>query len=564
MNTVTFKDLGLSAVLLDALEQKGYEFPTPIQVQTIPLMLSDEKDIIGQAQTGTGKTAAFGLPILEKISENQDHIQALILTPTRELTLQITEELKGLMGKKRLTVTAIYGGQSIDRQRQELRSKVDIVVGTPGRLIDHLKSKNLNLSKIKFLVLDEADEMLTDGFKEEVEEILSRVNTDRKTLLFSATMPQDILRLAETYMKEYTMVKTKRETMNESLTEQFYYEVREADKLEALCRIIDVVADFYGFIFCRTKRDVDLISEKLVQRGYNAEAMHGDLSQHQRERVLQKFRKKHCNILVVTDVASRGIDVKGLTHVINFAIPQDPESYVHRVGRTGRAGKTGTAITLVSPSEFRKLKFIQKLSNKDIIRATIPTVHEIVEAKKARFKQSLTDAIQLNTSNGNTYNELAKEILVDNTPEDVISALLHLAFANELSKESYKEIRDSGKSDKRPDRNDRYERNDRNDRSERRDRNDRPERRDRNQNDDRFTATGDMVRLFIAKGKLDDMTPRSLVAFIENKTGVFGKKIQGVQIYDKFSFVNASKRDADQIISGFYAPGKRSIVEIAK
>ena len=335
MTTTTFKELGLSDEILEALEKKGFKTPTHIQEKTIPLMLSYDGDIIGQAQTGTGKTAAFGLPIIEKLSTNANHIQALVLTPTRELTLQVCKELQDLKGNKSLRTTPIYGGQSISNQIQQLKRGTDIVVGTPGRLIDHLKGKKIDLSQIKYLVLDEADEMLTSGFVEEIEFILSKTNPERKTLLFSATMPAPILKLAKNYMNDYKIVEAKKETLATTLTTQQYYELRESDKLEALCRIIDVEADFYGLIFCRTKRDVDTITEKLIHRGYSAEAMHGDLSQFQRERVLGKFRKRICSVLVVTDVASRGLDISGLSHVINYALPQDAESYVHRVGRTG-------------------------------------------------------------------------------------------------------------------------------------------------------------------------------------------------------------------------------------
>lgn len=385
---LTFKELGLSETILTALEKKGFEKPSEIQAKTIPHMLSQTGDLIGQAQTGTGKTAAFGLPIIDQLSPTKEHIQALVLTPTRELTIQVANELYELKGEKPLKITPIYGGQSITKQIQQLRKANDIVVGTPGRLIDHLKGKKIDLSHVKYIVLDEADEMLTTGFLEDIEFILSKTNENKQTLLFSATMPEPILNLSKKYMKDVTTIKIKKKTLATTLTEQIYFEVRESNKLEALCRIIDVEDAFYGLIFCRTKRDVDTITEKLIHRGYDAEAMHGDLSQFQRERVLNKFRKKICTVLVVTDVASRGLDITGLSHVINFALPQDVESYVHRIGRTGRAGKSGTAITFITPSEFRKIVHIQRATKTEMKKGNIPDVPTVIETKKKRLTKN--------------------------------------------------------------------------------------------------------------------------------------------------------------------------------
>lgn len=435
---MTFDQLGLSSDIVNALKAKGFEQPTPIQAQTIPLMLSDDRDIMGQAQTGTGKTAAFGIPILEMLQPNSDHIQALVLTPTRELTVQVTTELLSLMGEKKLKITSVYGGQSLVKQKEQLRKSPDIVVGTPGRIIDHLKGKSLNLSQIQYLVLDEADEMLTGGFVEELETILSKANPDRKTLLFSATMPKPISKLAQKYMKETITVTAKKETLATTLTEQVFFQVRETDKLEALCRIIDVEEDFYGLIFCRTKRDVDRVTEKLIARGYDAEAMHGDLSQAQRERVLSKFRNKHITILVVTDVASRGLDISGLSHVINYALPQDAESYVHRVGRTGRAGKSGKAISFVAPSESRKFTYIQRVAQTEIKKGTMPTVQTIIANKKARIKQSVFKAIEQGI--GSEFNVFAEELLEAFGPKDALAGILKIAYGTDFSETSYQSL----------------------------------------------------------------------------------------------------------------------------
>jgi ATP-dependent RNA helicase DeaD len=584
MTTTTFRDLGLSEIILKALEKKGFEKPSQIQEETIPLMLSDERDIIGQAQTGTGKTAAFGLPILEKLEPTTDHVQALVLTPTRELTIQVSDELHSLKGEKRLKITPIYGGQSIEKQINQLRRPNDIIVGTPGRLIDHLKNRKIDLSHVKYVVLDEADEMLTTGFLEDIEFILSKTNQDRKTLLFSATMPTQILNLAKNYMKEYATIKAKKETLATTLTEQIYFEVRESDKLEALCRIIDVEVDFYGLIFCRTKRDVDTINEKLNHRGYESEAMHGDLSQHQRERVLAKFRKKTCTILVVTDVASRGLDINGLSHVINFALPQDAESYVHRVGRTGRAGKTGTAITFITPSEFRKLTYIQKVAKTDIKKGSIPDVKTIIANKKTRLKETIQKIIEGSLSP--EYGELAEELLAIYSPKEALAGILKLSFQSEFSENSYKEIRHASYSDDRSSRNSRDGGRDRRDGGrDRRDggRDRRDGGRDRGGRDrdrggrDRaqgseggrrggreFVDTKGQSRLFIAKGKLNDMNQKGIVDYIENQSNVPGHRIQKVEVFDKFSFATVSYSDADAIVESFKSGDRRPIVERAK
>ncbi len=558
MNNLTFKDLGLSEIVLEALNKKGFEKPSPIQEQTIPFILSDQRDLIGQAQTGTGKTAAFGLPIIEQLESTDGPVQTLVLTPTRELAIQVANELDELKGKKRLKVTPVYGGQSISLQVRQLKQKNDVVVGTPGRLMDHLKSRKLDLSEVKYVVLDEADEMLTAGFEEELEFILSKTNSDRRTILFSATMPREILKLAKNYMNDYVVLEAKKETLATTLTKQLYVEVRESDKLEAVCRIMDVEAEFYGLIFCRTKRDVDAVNDRLMQRGYESEAMHGDLSQAQRERVLKKFRAKQCKILVVTDVASRGLDITGLSHVVNYAIPQDPESYVHRVGRTGRAGQSGTAITLITPAEFRKLGRIQKVAKTQIEKAPVPDVKTIITNKKNRIITKIQDAI----SNGidENYNEFAQQLVGEQDPADILAGVLKVAFSEELLEKNYSDIRAAGKRSKDSRDRDRDRSRDR-DRGRGRDR-DRGERgrggRDRGGADD--------VRLFVAKGRLDRMNPRKLVDMIEKKSNVRGRHIKGVDIFESFSFINVPKRDADRIIQSFKKDGRdnRALITIAK
>ncbi|ADG12750.1 DEAD/DEAH box helicase domain protein [Methanocaldococcus infernus ME] len=349
-----FKSLGLSDNTLKALKRKGFKKPTKIQEKIIPILLSEDVNIVGQAQTGTGKTAAFGLPIIEKINDEKE-IKALILTPTRELAKQVAEELKSLKGKKNLKIVEIYGGKPIKEQIYKLRG-ANIVVGTPGRLLDHIKRKTINLKNLSYFVLDEADEMLNMGFIEDVEEILKHTNDDKNILLFSATLPREILNLAKKYMRDYKLIKVK---SSKNLIEQKHFKVSNSEKFNLLCKIINE-ENFYGLIFCKTREDVKNLARKLIEKGYSAEAFHGKLSQFRREKILKRFKMKKINILVSTDVAARGIDIEGLTHVINYSLPQNPEYYVHRIGRTGRAGKRGKAITFVEPHEYKKYAHMKR------------------------------------------------------------------------------------------------------------------------------------------------------------------------------------------------------------
>lgn len=438
MEKVKFTDLGLKEETLAPLTAKGFEYPTPIQEQAIPIILKETRDVIGQASTGTGKTAAFSLPIIDGLSEERGSIKALIITPTRELTLQVCKEINELRGEKKLSVVPIYGGASIDKQIQQIKRGVDIVVGTPGRLIDFLKTKKLSFNEIEYLVLDEADEMLNSGFLEDIEMILSKTNPERRVLLFSATMPREIYKLAHDYMNDPITITVQKSEADKILTSQEFIEARESDKFEVLCRVIDMQDEFYGLIFCKTKRDTDQVAERLTQKGYASEAMHGDLSQSQRERVLDKFRKKQCHVLVVTDVASRGLDITGLTHVINYSLPQDPESFVHRVGRTGRAGKTGMAITIITPSEFGRLKYIQKISKLDIKKSEVPTVKDVIERKREKIRETILTALGGNIDDH--YHDLAQTILAAHSPEAALAGVLKVAFEDTLETQ-YKEIK---------------------------------------------------------------------------------------------------------------------------
>jgi len=445
-----FKKLGLSENTLQALQRKGYTTPTEIQRKAIPLLLEGKQDIIAQSQTGTGKTASFALPIIEKIRENAGHVQAIILTPTRELALQVAKEFESLMGRKRLRVLAVYGGASVSEQRDRLRQGIDIVVGTPGRVIDQLQRKSLNLSMVSFAVLDEADEMLNMGFLEDIETILKSTNAQKRMLLFSATMPKPIVGIARRFMHEPIMLEVERQ-QTAALTEQLYYELRPGDRFECLRRVLDITKNFYGIVFCKTRSDVDELSRKLMNAGYSAAAIHGDVSQDQREKILLSFRQKRITILVATDVAARGIDVNDLTHVVNYSLPQSSESYVHRIGRTGRAGKKGIAITFVVPSEKGKFRFMEKRVHGQLHRREVPSIDEVKAMKTENVKLELATILKADASG--KYTALAKEILISNPPVPVVAALLKQVF-HTTEREHYGEIEKttSGQRDDRRER----------------------------------------------------------------------------------------------------------------
>ncbi|MBB6401613.1 ATP-dependent RNA helicase DeaD [Methanococcus maripaludis] len=540
----SFKNLGLSDEILEALEKKGFTTPTPIQEQAIPILIEGKRDIVGQAQTGTGKTAAFGIPILETIDESSRNTQALILAPTRELAIQVAEEIDSIKGSKRLNVFPVYGGQSIDRQIRELRRGVQIVVGTPGRILDHISRRTIKLENVSYVVLDEADEMLNMGFIDDVEEILKSVSTEKRMLLFSATLPDSIMKLAKNYMREYDIIKVKRQQLTTTLTDQSFYEIHSRDKFELLSRIIDVEKEFYGLIFCKTKADVDEISSRLNEKGYAAEGLHGDMTQAQREKTLDKFKAKKINVLVATDVAARGIDINDLTHVVNYDIPQNPESYVHRIGRTGRAGKQGYAVTFVEPSEFRKFKYIQKIANTEIRKEEVPDVKDIIGAKKRKIVSGIKEVLE--SGKYNDCEKMAADLLEDADPQEVLSAVLKYALKDELSESNYKRI---GKPANREGR----------DRSEGRS-GSRSEGRGR-----RSFTSGENVRLFVALGKLDKMNPKKLVDHISRKSDVKGRDIDDVKVFEKFSFVTVSSSDAEIILDSFKNEkrGRRAIIEVA-
>lgn len=517
-----FAELGLSEPTLHALNAKGFETPSPIQKLTIPILLKGQNDIIAQAQTGTGKTAAFGLPIIELLEPRPKTVQALILVPTRELAIQVTDEIQSFR-RTGLRVTPIYGGAAMNEQLRRLSAGVDIVVGTPGRILDHLHRGTLDLSQIKWLVLDEADEMLNMGFIDDVDEILSYSNNERRILLFSATMPSRVADLSSKYMHEVEHIKVLNKQLASDLTDQIYFEVRESDKFDALTRIIDVEQDFYGIVFCRTKVAVDMLVGNLLERGYAVDGLHGDVSQAMREKIIKKFRSKHVNILIATDVAARGIDISNLTHVINYSLPQDPESYVHRIGRTGRAGQEGMAITFISPSEYRAFTSLQRIAKVNIRKETLPTAADIVEIKRAKIREDIAELVA--EESYEEYLTMADEILVENIDARVaLAALLRLAFKNELTETSYPEVR-------------------------------------RIDVDRRGKA-----RLFIALGKADGYRPKMIVDLLKKECGIPDQKIDDVRCMDDFSFASIPFQDAEAAIKRLNSlhKGDKPLVSMAK
>ncbi len=519
-----FEKLGLSEITLKALAKKGFETPSEIQEQCIPLLLQEKADVIGQAQTGTGKTAAFGLPIMEVIDASSYATQAIILEPTRELAIQVAEEIASFAGSRNIEVAAIYGGASIDLQLRKLRRGVQIVVGTPGRVMDHLKRGSLKLMDLKVAVLDEADEMLDMGFIDDIENILSQTPENKRMLCFSATMPDQIMRLTSKFMKDPTIIRIKSKDMTSDLTEQLYYVLRENEKLDALCRIIDMEEDFYSIIFCKTKLQCDDIGRKLQEKGYKAEPLHGDLSQKQREQILNKMKKRIINIVVATDVAARGIDINDLTHVINYSIPQQPESYIHRIGRTGRAGKKGTAITFVTRNETRRLTYIERIAKTSIEKGKIPSAADIIAMKKSRIEKDLLKLLE-NPVEDNPFTKMAAELLEKGEAESILSNVLASIYKDQLDERKYRSISvgTTGRDGKR----------------------------DRNS----YTPDDGNVRLFIARGRKDGLGPRELVDYLKDSVGASDRDIDDVTVRDEFSFVTAPKELAENIMETINATG---------
>ena len=519
MNITKFEDLPISDEIKRAIADMGFEEPSPIQAQSIPVILSG-RDVIGQAQTGTGKTAAFSIPVLETIDPENKSLQAIILCPTRELAIQVSKEIKKLSkymhGIKSLPV---YGGQPIDRQIKSLKGGVQIVIGTPGRVIDHINRKTLKLDNVKMLILDEADEMLDMGFREDIETILNKTPENRQTTFFSATMPKGILDLTRKYQNDPEHVKIVRKEITVSNISQYYIETRNANKLEVLCRLIDVYNPKLSVVFTNTKRGADELVSDLQARGYFADALHGDLKQTQRDIVMDKFRQGTIDILVATDVAARGIDVDDVEAVFNYDLPQDEEYYVHRIGRTGRAGRTGVSFSFVFGKEMRKMRDIERYTKAKLVKHSIPSVADVEEKKVSAFFKQVKGIMD----EGNLSKQLQWLESFSNESDveiiDVAAALVKLALGDEEKEEIIEE----------PSR----------DRSRR-------DRRDRKGSD--TGAKEGMVRLFINVGRSQRVQAKDILGAIAGEAGISGKLIGTIDIYDKYTFVEVPKQNAKKVL----------------
>jgi ATP-dependent RNA helicase DeaD len=506
---IQFSDLSLSKEIKKAVETMGFEEPTPIQALAIPIIQAG-RDVTAQAQTGTGKTSAFGIPVIGKVDTSRRTVQALVLCPTRELAIQIAEEFSQLTAYlPKISVLPVYGGQPIGRQLRALAGGVHIVIGTPGRVIDHLKRRTLSLDDVSTVVLDEADRMLDMGFRDDIELILKQVPQKRQTLLFSATMPQPILEISKRFQNRPEFVKVEYHELTVPQTEQSYIEVKERDKLEALCRLIDIYDPSLVIIFCNTKRGAEDLAGRVRARGYRAEELHGDMKQSQRDRVMGEFRKGSIDILIATDVAARGIDVEDVDMVINYDVPQDVEYYVHRIGRTGRAGKSGRAVTFVAPRDFTKLREIQKYANIRIPRQPMPTADDVAET---RVKTLLDDVRRTIEGGGiEPYIRLVERgISGDTTMLEIAAALVKMRM--ELAGSDTKgagDVPDFGDTGAEP----------------------------------------GMVRFFIALGRDHNVTPKDIVGAITGETGIPGKSIGAIRILDSYSFVEVPRDCAGEVYS---------------
>ncbi len=556
-DTVTFEDLGLDEYTLKAVEKKGFVTPSPIQVLAIPRLLTGDTNLIARARTGTGKTAAFGLPIIQNVRGKSDHVEALILEPTRELAVQTCTEMQSFATETYPRTTVLYGGASYANQIKDLKRGCEVVVGTPGRIKDHIERKTLDLSKIKYFILDEGDEMLDMGFIDDIEEIFRHANPDCRILLFSATMPAPILKIAGDFMGEYDIIEEEKVIDEALLIDQKYWVVKESEKIEALVRLIDISPDFYGLVFTMTKSDADRVTRELDLRGYEAAALHGDIMQNQREKVLERFRMKKTRILVATDVAARGIDIKGVSHVVNYSLPFDTATYVHRIGRTGRAGTEGIAVTFVRPEERRKLGFlsknIKKATKSDFEEGKIPEVKEVLAVKNERviselkeklfkpvlecsrseciestaeLEESSTQVVSIQPSAYSTtgetpsttvrtelltqtFTDLAAALCENQDPQQVLAGVLSIVYGDQLSSKHYGKI-----------------------------------------NTKSSAPRGDQKRIFISLGKRDGYHAREIADYFSELLHIPGRLVDDIDVAQQFSLVSlpvASARKAIEL-----------------
>jgi ATP-dependent RNA helicase DeaD len=511
---ITFEKLGLNPTLLKAVKRKGFQIPSEIQAKIIPLMLENKHDIIGVSQTGSGKTASFGLPLIQLIKPGNKTPKVLILAPTRELAIQVTKDLESYTDEKSVSQTqkthnilTVYGGTAMKYQVDKLDKGVDIVVGTPGRVLDLIDKGILNLDNIENFILDEADEMLNMGFIDDIEDIFSYTPKNKKVLLFSATMPDKVKTMSKRYMNNQVIVEVKSKLETKSKIEQEYIMLDLSDKFPTLCKLIDMEESFYGIVFCMTRDSVNEVTQRLKKAGFNTDAIHGDIQQNKREKILEQFKEKKINILVATDVAARGIDINNLTHVINYSLPKEVESYVHRIGRTGRAGKSGHAISLVTPAQKFMIFDIQEQTEQRIYEMDMPTDKDVFNSKVKNIKTDVETI--LNSNPQFEYNDLAQDLIKIHGPEKALNALLLKLNRNKKN----------------------------------------------NSNVER-------TRLFVAKGKVDKFDKSKLIEFLESKVG-FKINAESIKINGNYSFINIETSQAEEIVKAFTNGDERPLVEIS-
>ena len=534
MHTIPFYEFGLSEPVMRAIDDVGYEEATPIQTAAIPLLMSG-RDVIGQSQTGTGKTAAFAIPAIERlIADGGKGVQVLILCPTRELAIQACDEIRKLTRYVDwIRSAAIYGGQDIERQVRQLRSGVQIVVGTPGRIMDHMRRRTLKLDGVKIAILDEADEMLSMGFRDDIETIFADVPQQRQTVLFSATMSPEILEITKLYLTDPEIVRVIRKELTVEGIDQYYYNIPHSHKIEALSRLMDVYQPVPAMVFCNTKKQVDELVSAMQQRGYVAEGLHGDMKQQARDHVMNTFRSGKVDILIATDVAARGIDINGIEAVFNYDIPQDVEYYVHRIGRTGRAGKSGLAFTFVTGSrEMAELRAIMNYSRREIIKGTIPTCAQVMESRRLRFARSVCAAVE--NEDLSEYMQMVEQLADEGiTAIEIAAALLK------------SEMTSGGKASMPSEADDfvfaGHER--RRQSAERRDRRDggRCFRRERSQQP--------TVKIYINLGSSVGLLPKHIVGTVANETGLPGKLIGRIEITERYSTFDVPQDAAELVIN---------------
>ena len=538
MEKLRFEEISISKELQRAISDMGFEEMSPIQSQAIPKML-EGKDVIGQAQTGTGKTAAFGIPIIEKCNPDDKSVQALVLCPTRELSIQVAEEIGRLAKyKKGISVIPIYGGQPIDRQIRALKKGVNIVIGTPGRVIDHIRRKTLKIGNVSMMVLDEADEMFDMGFRDDIELVMNQLKVERQTVFFSATMASEIMKFASRYQSDPEIIKVVHKELTVPKVEQFYFELKQHMKTEILSRLMDIYNPKLSIVFCNTKKKVDELTEELQSRGYFADGLHGDLKQSQRDTVMGKFRKGTIDILVATDVAARGIDVDDIDMVINYDMPQDEEYYVHRIGRTARAGREGLAISFVAGRDIYKLKDIQKYTKTKIQRKDLPTLKDIQENYTSVMLEKIKE--EIDNEDLSKYEKIIESLIhEEHTSFDIAAALLKFYMAdNRLEGHEELDMVDFGS---------------------------RPKSHDSKSSGTR-RVSGNATRMYVNIGKRKGVSPRHILAALIEETSIDKKLVGNIDVYDKFTFIEVPSDYADDILerlNGVRIKGTKVKVEIA-